>query len=53
MRLVGLAALTGAISSDALYSSIESAKAQVGIIVPALLQNTQEAGLGLLKEQYV
>ncbi|KAF8341321.1 uncharacterized protein EI90DRAFT_3150476 [Cantharellus anzutake] len=51
MRLVGLAALSGAISSDALHSSIESTKAQVAIIVPALLQNTQEAGLGLLKEQ--
>jgi protein EFR3 len=50
-RLVGLAALTGAISSDALYSSIESAKSQVAVIVPALLRNASQAGLILLMEQ--
>jgi hypothetical protein len=46
-----LIALTGAISSDALYVSIEGAKAQVAVIVPALLHNANQAGLMLLKEQ--
>jgi hypothetical protein len=50
-RLVGLAALTAAVGSDALYSSSELGRAQVAIIVPALLYNAQEAGLSVLQQQ--
>lgn len=52
-RLIGLAMLTAAIGSDALFVTLEFGKAQVSIIVPALLFIVQEAGLALLQQQYV
>ncbi|KAF8318102.1 hypothetical protein DL93DRAFT_427020 [Clavulina sp. PMI_390] len=50
-QLVGLAALTAAIGSDALYCSTEVGRAQASIIVPALLSNIRQAGLNILQQQ--
>ncbi|KDQ20494.1 hypothetical protein BOTBODRAFT_309207 [Botryobasidium botryosum FD-172 SS1] len=50
-RLVGIAALTGAIGSDALYTSSSQFESQVGRIAPALVRNLYEAGVVVLREQ--
>ncbi|KAG8932948.1 plasma membrane localization protein [Tulasnella sp. 418] len=47
-RLVGLAALSSAIQSDALFNSMSILGRQVNVIVPALLKNIEQAGLSVL-----
>ncbi|KAI0068810.1 hypothetical protein BV25DRAFT_1844547 [Artomyces pyxidatus] len=51
-RLVGLAALTGAVTSEALYAST-TFRHQVSIIVPALLLNLQEVEISVLENESV
>ncbi|ORY35419.1 hypothetical protein BCR39DRAFT_509555 [Naematelia encephala] len=48
-RLIGLAALSGASSSDAMFASNAEFQRQVGIIVPALLGNVFEGPMATLK----
>ncbi|KAG8758554.1 plasma membrane localization protein [Serendipita sp. 396] len=45
MRLIGIAAMTSAVSSDAFYVSPVEFSRQVAIVVPALLASPHEAGL--------
>lgn len=51
-RLVGLAALTGAVTSEALYSSTQFAS-QVSIVVPALMVNILEVDISTLDMEFV
>ena len=51
-RLVGLAALNGVVTSEALYSS-STFKGQVSILVPAILSNLQEIELSVLEDELV
>ena len=53
MRLIGLAAMTAVVSSDAFYVSAQEFTRQVGIVVPALLATVHEAGTELLTDEYV
>ncbi|KDQ64639.1 hypothetical protein JAAARDRAFT_28278 [Jaapia argillacea MUCL 33604] len=48
-RLIGLAALTGAVTSEALYSASSHFKPQASIIIPALLVTIFETKLQLLE----
>lgn len=52
-RLVGLSALTGAVTSSALYNSSAEFKTQVAIITPALLLTIQQAELSVLNDEFV
>ncbi|KAG8806280.1 plasma membrane localization protein, partial [Serendipita sp. 399] len=45
MRLIGIAAMTAAVSSDAFYASPAEFSKQVAIVVPALFSSPYEAGL--------
>jgi len=49
-RLVGLAALTSVVTSEALYSS-STFNVQVNTLVPALLSNLQEVELSTLEDE--
>ncbi|KAH9049151.1 hypothetical protein EDB84DRAFT_1657862 [Lactarius hengduanensis] len=49
-RLVGLAALTGVVTSEALYSS-STFKTQVSALVPAVLSSLQEVELFMLEDE--
>ncbi|KAN0131415.1 hypothetical protein V8E53_010792 [Lactarius tabidus] len=49
-RLIGLAALTGVVTSEALYSS-STYKSQVSALVPAILSSLQEEELFVLKDE--
>ncbi|KAI0307268.1 hypothetical protein B0F90DRAFT_1622573 [Multifurca ochricompacta] len=49
-RLVGLAALTGVVTSEALYSS-STFKVQVSALVPAIMNNLQQVELSVLKNE--
>ncbi|KAF8272538.1 hypothetical protein EI94DRAFT_1796139 [Lactarius quietus] len=49
-RLVGLAALTGVVTSEALYSS-STYKSQVSVLVPAILSSLQEEELSVLEDE--
>lgn len=49
-RLVGLAALTGVVTSEALYSS-STFKGQVSALVPAILISLQEVELSVLEDE--
>jgi hypothetical protein len=51
-RLIGLAALTGVVTSEALYSS-STYKSQVSALVPAILSSLQEEELFVLKDESV
>ncbi|KAH9006927.1 hypothetical protein EDB86DRAFT_3060946 [Lactarius hatsudake] len=51
-RLVGLAALTGVVTSEALYSS-STFKTQVSVLVPAVLSSLQEVELSVLEDESV
>jgi hypothetical protein len=51
-RLVGLAALTSVVTSEALYSS-STFNVQVTTLVPALLGNLQEVELSGLEDEFV
>lgn len=50
-RLVGLAALTGAVTSEGLYSST-TFRHQVSHIVSALLFNIQDVDLSVLENEF-
>lgn len=52
-RLIGLAALTGAITSEALYNDAAQFKIQVSIIMRPLLMTLLQADLSMLNEQSV
>lgn len=52
IRLVGLAALTSVVTSEALYSS-STFNDQVTTLIPALLSNLQEVELLALEDEYV
>lgn len=49
MRLIGAAAMTVAVSSDAFYASSTEFPQQVDIVVPALVASLHEAGTDSLK----
>jgi protein EFR3 len=51
-RLVGLAAINGVVTSEALYSS-STFKDQVATLVPATLSNLQEIELSVLEDELV
>lgn len=48
-RLVGIAALTGVVTSDALYHSTSEFPKQISIIIPGLLTTLYEADLEVVK----
>jgi hypothetical protein len=48
-RLVGIAALTGVVTSDALYHSASEFVKQVFIVIPGLLLTLYEADLDTVK----
>jgi hypothetical protein len=50
-RLVGLAALAGAISSEVLYNASNQFKTQVSIIVGPLLVTLLQAEVSMLERQ--
>ena len=52
-RLVGIAALTGVVTSDALYHSASEFAKQVSILIPGLLLTLYEADLDMVKVEYV
>ena len=52
IRLVGLAALTSVVTSEALYSS-STFNDQVTTLIPALLSNLQEVDLPALEDELV
>lgn len=51
MRLIGIAALTSAVSSDAFYGAAPEFTKQVKITIPALLVSLHEAGADALKTE--
>jgi hypothetical protein len=51
MRLVGLAAINAAVSSDAFYSSAEQFPRQVAIAIPALLHSLEEADIHIVTNE--
>ena len=51
MRLVGLAAITSIVSSDALFSSPEQFPRQVAIVTPALLHALHEADIHIITDE--
>lgn len=51
-RLIGLGALSGAVTSEALYNSSTQFKTQVTAIVPALLLNILQADITSLDQEY-
>ena len=53
MRLIGIAALTSAVSSDAFYGAPPDFTKQVGVTMPALLASLHEAGADALKTECV
>lgn len=48
MRLIGIAAMTAAVSSDEFYSSPAQFSKQASIAVPALVASLHEAGTHLV-----
>jgi hypothetical protein len=50
-RLVGIAALTGVVTSEALYHPTSEFSNQVSIIIPGLLLTLQEADVEVLKDE--
>jgi len=50
-RLVGIAALTGVVTSDALYHPTSEFSSQISIIIPGLLFTLQEADLEVVKKE--
>ena len=48
-RLVGIAALTGVVTSDVLYHSTSEFPRQVSIIIPGLFRTLYEADLEVVK----
>lgn len=52
-RLVGLAALTGVVTSEALYNSTTQLKAQISTIMPALMVPLLEVEVSILDTEYV
>jgi len=53
MRLIGIAAVTAVVSSDALFASMDESRRQTQLIVPALLECLQDAGLDMLTDEWV
>lgn len=52
-RLIGLAAVTGAVTSEVLYNSSMQYKMQVPVIIPALLPNLLHTEVSVLSREYV
>ncbi|KAF8591435.1 hypothetical protein K439DRAFT_1380352 [Ramaria rubella] len=50
-RLVGIAALTGVVTSDALYHSTSRFSKQISIIIPGLLLTLHEADLHVVRDE--
>lgn len=50
-RLIGLAALSGAISSEALYNDTTQFREQISIILRPLILNIYQTPLAILDEQ--
>jgi protein EFR3 len=51
MRLVGLAAITAAVTSDAFYSSADRFPRQVATAIPALLHSLEEADIHIVTNE--
>lgn len=51
MRLIGIAAVTAAVSSDALFASMDESRSQTKLIIPALLECLQDAGIDVLADE--
>lgn len=53
MRLIGIAAVTAAVSSDALFASMDESRKQTQLIIPALFECLQDAGIDVLADEWV
>ena len=53
MRLIGIAAVTAVVSSDALFASVDESRRQTQLIIPALLECLQDAGVDMLTDEWV
>jgi len=51
MRLIGIAATTAVVSSDALFASVDEFRKQTQFITPALLECLQDAEVDMLTDE--
>ena len=52
-RLIGLGALTGSVTSEALYNSSTQFKTQVTTVIPALVLNVRQTSINILNIECV
>ena len=53
MRLIGIAGVTAVVSSDALFASVDESRRQTQLIIPALLECLQDAGVDMFTDEWV
>jgi hypothetical protein len=51
MRLIGIAATTAIVSSDALFASVDEFRKQTQLIIPVLLECLNDAGVDMLTDE--